>query len=414
MADICVLGLGYIGLPTAALFAVQGLEVVGVDTSARVVDEVNSGQMVIDEVGLRTLVEAAIGSGRLSAKTKPEPADTFIIAVPTPLTKDNTADLSYVESAARSILGMLRPGNLVVLESTVSPGTTDELLCKILAESGLQPGKDLFVAHCPERVLPGRILTELVENDRIIGGIDEQSGQKAAQLYSRMVEGKIIVTSAKVAELTKLSENSFRDVNIAFANELAMISRQLGVAVGEVISLANRHPRVNILQPGPGVGGHCIPVDPWFIVEAAPETARIIRTAREVNDAMPAFVVRQVQEFLSDIPNPKVCIWGLAYKSNVGDAREAPSVEVIHHLEAAGIKFSLVDFHVKSFAYQIEDVESAAREADCILLLTDHKEFHFFAPEAIGKLMRTRRLLDTRNTLDRDRWQKAGFEVRNL
>jgi len=414
VADICVLGLGYIGLPTAALFAVHGLEVVGVDTSARVVEEVSAGRIPIHEVGLRTLVEAAVRSGRLTASRDPQPAETFLIAVPTPLTAQHRPDLSHVENAARSIGGVLQAGNLVVLESTVPPGTTEGLLCRVLAESGLQPGPDLHVAHCPERVLPGRILSELVENDRVVGGIDDESGRRAADLYRRIVEGEIFVTSAKAAELAKLAENSFRDVNIAFANELAVICRRLGVDVREVIRLANRHPRVDILQPGPGVGGHCIPVDPWFIVEIAADDARLIQLARSVNDAMPAFVVQEVKDFLSDIEDPKVCVWGVAYKADVDDARETPALDVIHHLEAAGLRFSLVDFHVKSFPYQMEDVESAARDADCILLVTDHREFKFFEPEAIGAPMRTRRLFDTRSVLDRARWERAGFTVRTL
>ena len=414
MADICVLGLGYIGLPTAALLAVHGLEVVGVDTSARVVEEVNAGQIPIHEVGLRTLVEAAVGSGRLVARREPEPAEAFLIAVPTPLTAENRADLSHVEKAARSIAGIVQPGNLVVLESTVPPGTTEGLLCRMLREGGLEPGRNVHVAHCPERVLPGRILSELVENDRVVGGIDQESGRRAAELYSRIVEGEIFVTSAKVAELTKLAENSFRDVNIAFANELTTICRRLCVDAQEVIRLANRHPRVNILQPGPGVGGHCIPVDPWFIVEVAQSDAQLIKLARRVNKTMPAFVVQELKEFLSDIKDPKVCVWGVAYKADVDDARETPALDVIHHLQAANLRFSLVDFHVKNFAYQVEDVESAVRGADCILLLTDHREFKFFEPEAIGAPMRTRRLFDTRNALDHARWERAGFTVRAL
>jgi UDP-N-acetyl-D-mannosaminuronic acid dehydrogenase len=302
----------------------------------------------------------------------------------------------------------------VVLESTVPPGTTEGLLCRILGEGGLVCGRDLYVAHCPERVLPGRILSELVSNDRVVGGIDEESGHRAAELYARIVEGEIFVTSARVAELAKLAENSFRDVNVALANELAMICRRLCVDAREVIRLANRHPRVNIMQPGPGVGGHCIPVDPWFIVEVASKDARLIQLARSVNKAMPAFVVQEVKEFLSDLEDPKVCIWGVAYKANVDDARETPALDVIHHLQGANLRFSLVDFHVKNFPYQIEDVESAMRDADCILLLTDHREFKFFEPEAIGAPMRTRRLFDTRNALDHARWERAGFVVRAL
>jgi len=412
--EICVLGLGYVGLPTAAMLAVSGFSVTGIDLRADVVEAVNAGDVPIEEVGLKTVVQAAVNSGNLRAQASPEEADAFIIAVPTPIRQDHTADLSYVEQAARSIVPHLRKGNLVVLESTVPPGTTDGLLTDILAESGLAPKEELFIAHCPERILPGRILTELVQNDRVIGGIDEESARRAAEIYQPMVEGEVFRTTAVVAELAKLVENASRDVGIAFANEVARISRKHGADGREVIALANRHPRVHILDPGAGVGGHCIPVDPWFLVEGAPNLARVVRTARETNDAQPLWVAERTMRELDGVEDPKISVWGVAYKGNVDDARETPALAVLKALEAKGARVSAVDFHVKRFAYQIDDLEASVTDADCVLLLTDHREFCFFEPGAIGERMRTRIVFDTRSCLAHERWEAAGFKVVTL
>lgn len=411
---VCILGLGYVGLPMAALLAVNGFRVIGVDVRADVVAAVNAGQVPIEEVGLNTVVQAAVSSGHLTAQTQPCEADAFIIAAPTPLRPDRTADLTCVEAAARSLLPYLRPGNLVVLESTVPPNTTDGLLTTILSESGLKPREEIFIAHCPERILPGRTLTELVENDRVIGGLDRASAEKAAALYGRIVEGEVILTSALVAELVKLVENASRDVGIAFANEVARIARSLGADALEVIAAANRHPRVNILKPGPGVGGHCLPVDPWFLVEAAPAQAQLIRAARLVNDTQPYWVADRVMRALEGVPKPKISVWGVAYKANVDDARETPARYVVEALLAAGAEVSLLDFHVKRFAHPLSDLESAVAGADCLLVLTDHREFLFFEPQAIGQKMRRRLLFDTRSFLPRDRWEAAGFQVMTL
>src|SRR5712664_2737605 len=293
--SICLLGLGYIGLPTGSMFALAGKNVVGVDPSPRVQAALSSGLASIDEPELQTLVTAAINSGRLRVQTKPEAADAFIIAVPTPLDPStNRADLTFVQQAARDIVPLLRRGNLVVLESTVPPGTTRDVLAPILAESGLQPGKDICVAHCPERVLPGRILVELEQNDRLAGGLTPACADRAAELYTAFVKGTIMRTDATTAEMVKVRENTFRDVNVALANEFALIAERIGVDVWEAIRLANHHPRVNVLRPGPGVGGHCIAVDPWFLVGSAPEATRLIQAAREVNDAMPEHVVARL------------------------------------------------------------------------------------------------------------------------
>lgn len=411
---VCVLGLGYVGLPTASMLAVNGFCVTGVDLRSDIVDAVNAGDVPIEEVGLRTVLQAAVNSGNLHAQVAPEEADAFIIAVPTPIREDHTADLSFVEGAAESIVPHLRSGNLVVLESTVPPGTTDGLLVQILSKSGLQLKHDLFVAHCPERILPGRILAELVQNDRVIGGIDEESARRAADIYRPMVEGEVLLTTAVVAELAKLVENASRDVGIAFANEVARISRVFGAEGNEVIALANRHPRVNILSPGPGVGGHCIPVDPWFLVDAAPEVTQLVRTAREVNDRQPHWIADRTMAELEGIQDPKISVWGVAYKGNVDDARETPALHVIQALAERGARISAVDFHVKRFPHQLDDIEASVTGADCILLITDHREFSFFEPEAIGQRMRRRILFDTRNALPSSRWMKAGFRVVTL
>jgi len=408
---VCVLGLGYVGLPTAAIMAVNGFDVTGVDLRSDVVEAINTGRLPLQEVGLKRVLQAAINSGRLRARQTPSPADLFVIAVPTPVRDDHTPDLSYVEQGAQSIVPHLARGNLVVLESTVPPGTTDGMLTRILSGSGLTPKEDFFVAHCPERVLPGRILAELVENDRVIGGIDEESGRRAAKVYRRIAEGKVFVTSAITAELVKLVENAYRDVNVAFANEIARVSREWGVDGSEVVRLANRHPRVSILRPGPGVGGHCIPVDPWFLIQTSPDLAHLMRAAREVNDAMPVWVADRAASALADIPDPKISVWGVAYKGNVDDARETPALKVIEALEARGIRFSLADPHVTRFPHPISTVDESVAGADCILLLTDHDEFTRLDPASVVGKMRTRIVFDTRDCLNAHRWREAGFRV---
>ncbi len=408
---LCVLGLGYVGLPTAAVFAVNGFQVIGVDPRRAIVDSVNAGDAPIEEIGLRTLVHAAVNSGNLRALQEPESADAFIIAVPTPLRKDRSADLSYVEQAAASIVPHLNPGNLVVLESTSPPGTTENLLSSVLSRSGLTPSVDLFIAYCPERVLPGHILSELVENDRVIGGIDPESGHRAALMYQRVVEGRVYVTSAIVAELVKLFENAYRDVNIAFANELARVCSKWAADPSEVVELANRHPRVNILKPGPGVGGHCIPIDPWFLVSSAPADSALMRAARGVNDSQPQWIAQRTIAALPELPDLKVAVWGAAYKGNVDDARETPAIAVIEALTAAGIQASVFDPHVKEFTYPLSDLGESLEQADCLLVLADHKEFELFEPGTAAKRMRTKLVFDARGILPRASWKAAGFRV---
>jgi UDP-N-acetyl-D-mannosaminuronic acid dehydrogenase len=415
MKEISVLGLGYIGLPTASILATNGFVVHGVDVSQPVVDIINKGGIHIEEPGLKTLVQAAVNSGNLKAYTQPQMADVYILAVPTPITEDKKADLTYVESAARSILPLLKRGDLVILESTSPPGTTKDFLCPILAESGLELGVDLFVAHCPERVLPGKIIKELIQNIRIIGGLNQQSAEMARQIYLSFVEGEMHLTDATTAEMVKIMENTFRDVNIALANELAQIAPRLEVNAWDVIKFANLHPRVNIHTPGPGVGGHCISVDPWFVVEKFPETAQLISKARHINDFMPEYTYQLLLDTVKDIPNPKVTLLGLTYKPDVDDVRESPALKILEMIkENPEIRLSIYDPHVKHFDHELAGLEEAFRDSDCVLLAVDHAEFKFINPRQVASVVRSRNVIDTRNALSQKDWQEAGFYYRLL
>jgi UDP-N-acetyl-D-mannosaminuronic acid dehydrogenase len=402
---ISVIGLGYVGLPTASMLAVRGAHVFGVDIDKGVVDELSKGRTSIREPELDTLVQAAIQSGNLRCGTEPEPADVFIIAVPTPGREDHTADLDAVAAAARSVARVLRPGNLVILESTVPPGTTTGLLCEILLSSGLRAGSDFRLAHCPERVLPGNLLVELVANDRIIGGIDDASAAAAADVYRSFVKGELITTDATTAEVVKLMENTHRDVNIALANEFALIAERLRVDVWRAIALANRHPRVRFLRPGPGVGGHCIAVDPWFIVQSAPKEARLIALARQINDDMPRHVVDLVGAALGELAGSVTVTLGRTYKANVTDMRESPAAHVVEGLRRAGSDVREHD----AMLDKNRTVEELAAGADAIILLVDHTAYRALRPSALAPLMRRKLIVDARGVLARDDWTKAGF-----
>lgn len=342
-SKVSVIGLGYIGLPTAAIFAREGTEVIGVDINQAAVDTINKGEIHIVEPGLKEVVRHTVAEKKLRATTKPEIADAFVIAVPTPFTENRDGDLSYIKAAAEAIAPVLVAGNLIVLESTSPVGTTEKMEkwlaaarpdLKFPSEHG--ENADILIAYCPERVLPGKVMDELVHNDRIVGGLSKASSEAAGDLYAIFLKGNCLKTNARTAEMAKLTENSFRDVNIAFANELSLVCDELDINVWELIRLANRHPRVNILQPGPGVGGHCIAVDPWFIVSSAPNTARLIRTAREVNDSKPLWVLNRVLNTLSKVAEQKqkpiaeltVTCLGLAFKPNIDDLRESPAVSI--------------------------------------------------------------------------------------
>ncbi len=411
LRELCVVGLGYIGLPTASLFATHGFQVKGVDISPQVVATINQGDIHIEEPGLKTLVQAAVNSGNLKAYTEPQPADCFIIAVPTPITEDKRVDLRSVAQAARAIVPLLRPGNLVILESTSPPGTTRDFLAPILAESGLVPGEELFIAHCPERVLPGKIIKELLTNARVIGGLDPASAEQARRLYATLVEGEIHLTDATTAEMVKIMENTYRDVNIALANEVAQLCHPLGINAWDVIRLANLHPRVSLHTPGPGVGGHCISVDPWFIVEKFPEAAQLIHQARRTNDNMPDFTYRLLLEHVRHIANPKITLLGVTYKPDVDDVRESPALTLIARIQAnPQLRLAIYDPHVKHFEHELSGFEAAFLDSDCILLTVGHAEFKYINPRQLAPLVRNRLVIDTRNALNRAEWTENGFD----
>ncbi len=417
MRTVCVLGLGYIGLPTASMFAKHGMRVTGVDINPRIIEALNQGNILIEEVGLRSLVREVKESGNLVGKRAPEPSDVFIIAVPTPINIDKTADMAAVISATESIVPHLQRGNLVVLESTSPPRTTLDVVRPILERSGLKCGDDFLLAYSPERVLPGQILRELVENPRVIGGIDQASAAAGRDLYASFVKGEFVLTDSTTAEMVKLMENTFRDVNIALANELALIADRLGVNVWQAIEIANRHPRVNILRPGPGVGGHCIAVDPWFLVEASPPQAQLIRAARKVNDAMPEHIVEIARSALVGIEQPVIASLGVTFKADVDDMRASPAVEVIKGLLACGFNVRAFDPHARPGSllgeHLCDSLATAVDGADIVLLLVDHTEFKRLTPKMFGR-MRGRLVLDTRNCLNCRDWEKAGFRLSQL
>lgn len=379
---VCVVGLGYIGLPTAALLASQGHEVIGVDTTQHVVDTINSGQIHIVEPDLDSYVHAAVALGRLRAYARPLPADVFMICVPTPFHEGEgipRPNLDYVLAATRSIAPHVRPGNMVILESTSPVGTT-RMVAEELERHGVDLGS-VHIAYCPERVLPGRIMVELVENDRVVGGLNEAATRQVASFYREFVRGEVLETEAAIAEMCKLTENSFRDVNIAFANELSMVCEELGIDVWKLISLANRHPRVDILQPGAGVGGHCIAVDPWFIVARSPESARLIRNAREVNDSKTDWVVSKTGEAAERYVRekgcrPRIICLGLAFKPDIDDLRESPALEVALRLKQQGHHVLAVEPNIE----QHDDVplitmEEALDSDAMLIVLVRHRQF---------------------------------------
>ena len=411
--QIAVIGLGYIGLPTAAVLASYGWNVCGVDVSEKVVETVNAGGVHIEERDLDQLVRTATDTGRLTASTSVPTAHYYMIAVPTPLGEDNTPDIAYVEAAARSIAPQILPGACIIVESTSPVGTTEKV-AEIIAEMrpdlkvprfGDAAAGDIALAYCPERVLPGKIVRELVANDRVIGGMTPACAERAVNLYSSFVKGDCLATNSRIAETVKLVENSFRDVNIAFANELSMIADEIGVDVWDVIRLANRHPRVNILQPGPGVGGHCIAVDPWFLVAGAPKAARLVRTAREVNDHKAIHTEQRIRGLLQVTPDAKVAVLGLAFKPDIDDFRESPALEIAEALATDSGERMLI---VEPFAEELTDtlasagaklttLDEALSEAEIVVVLVDHTAFkHLTSADLSGKIT-----FDTRGMLTR-------------
>jgi UDP-N-acetyl-D-mannosaminuronic acid dehydrogenase len=424
---ICILGLGYIGLPTASMFAKHGIKVLGVDVNPRVVETLRAGKLHIHEPGLGEVVSQAVESGNLLVSATPETADAFLIAVPTPFKENKTgdyngetyklADMRAVISATEAIVPHLRQGNLVVLESTSPPRTTVDLVAPILEKSGLKAGVDFFLAYSPERVLPGQILRELVENTRVIGGVTPASAQAGYDLYATFVKGEIIKTDATTAEMVKLMENTYRDVNIAIAIEFSRLADRFGVDVWEAISLANRHPRVKILTPGPGVGGHCISVDPWFFVEAAPDLSNLIYTARKVNDSQPHFVLDLVQNALGALKGKKIAALGLAYKPDVDDLRESPAAEVVRLLQDAGADVKAYEpFRPEGLPgiTAAPTLAAVLADVDAIILLVGHSELRILMPEQLAGLTPARVLIDTVNGWSGKDWSKAGFKMFRL
>lgn len=417
--SVCVLGLGYVGLPVAVVLADHGFQVIGVDTDYERLEGLESGQIEVHEDGLQMLFNRARSSGKLVLSSSPSPADVFLIAVRTPLVDDHepTADLTFTEAAGRSVAPYLRRGNLVILESTVPPGATEQMLIPELERSGLEAGADFMVAHAPERVFPGRIIAELIENARVIGGLDHPSTLAAREIYQTFVTGEITLTDLRTAEMAKLMENTFRDVNIALANEFAVLAEDLGADVWEAIRIANQHPRVSILQPGPGVGGHCIPVDPWFLVDATSRPAPLISTARRTNDAMPDRVAGILRAILGDMKAPVLALLGLAYKGETDDTRSSPATRVAELLRSQRWETRICDPYVRSHPSLGKVLTSpleAADGADCLVLLTDHQRFRDLDPAAVGAVMRHRLLVDTRNALDAELWRQSGFQVCRL
>lgn len=414
--SICVVGLGYIGLPTAVMFANHGVKVHGVDLNPAAVKSIQEKKLHIEEDGLQERLNKAVDEGFLTASTTPQEADVFIVAVPSPINPDNTANLEYVRQATASIVPYIKEGNLVILESTVPPKTVEHIMLPELVKSGLEIGTQIYVAHSPERVIPGRIFEELVKNDRIVGGINEKSAELTKELYETFVEGTIHLTDATTAELVKVMENTYRDVNIAFANELAKMADKLDVNIWEAIQFANYHPRVNVHFPGPGVGGHCIAVDPWFLVEIGGGQAEIIHLARNTNDSMPSYTAQKTQTILNQnkIAGATVGVLGLAFKGNVDDMRESPSTIVIDELQKLGLNVISFDPHIKEnkHATQTQNFDEVVAVADILLCLTDHKEFKALDPQAF--VSRNKIVFDTKNCLDRASWEQAGYQFHLL
>jgi UDP-N-acetyl-D-mannosaminuronic acid dehydrogenase len=425
---ICVLGLGYIGLPTASTFATHGLQVVGVDVNRGVLATLRKGEIHIHEPGLREALDSALKTGNLTVNETPVEADAFIIAVPTPFYEDKfgeyngqkykLADMRAVTSAAEAIVPVLRKGNLVVLESTSPPRTTIDLLIPILEKSGLKVGLDFHLAYSPERVLPGQILRELIENARVIGGVTPESAAAGRDLFAIFVKGQIAVTDATTAEMVKLMENTYRDVNIAIANEFARLAERFGVDAWEAIKIASLHPRVKILNPGPGVGGHCISVDPWFFVEAAPDLSTLIYAARQVNDSQPQFALELIRKAIGDLHGKKIAALGLAFKPDVDDLRESPAVEVIHLLQNEGATVKAFEpFKTEANlpgVTAVPTLEAALKDADAVVLLVNHTGMRSLTPEKLASMTPARILVDTVNGWAGMDWQAVGFKIFRL
>lgn len=397
---LTTIGLGYIGLPTSIMFAKHGVDVVGVDIKQEAVDKLNNGQIHIEEPGLQEALEEVLAKGKFKASTTPEQADAYIIAVPTPNNNDEhkSCDISIVMSGVESIISLLKKGDTVIVESTIAPRTMDDHVKPYLESKGFIIGKDIYLVHCPERVLPGQIMHELVYNNRIIGGITPACVEAGKRVYGTFVKGEMIETQAKTAEMSKLMENTYRDVNIALANELAKICNNLEINVNDVIEMANKHPRVNLHTPGPGVGGHCLAVDPYFIIAEAPEHALLIKLARDINVSMPEYVVRRTKEILSRLGGNKVTVFGLTYKGDVDDIRESPAFDIYELLKnEANLEVTAYDPHV-NLDWVEKDLPTALKDSSLVLVLSDHSEFKQMK-DTDFIMMKDNVIFDTKNVM---------------
>ncbi len=409
MKKISVLGLGYIGLPTACVLANSGFNVLGVDIDEKIINKLNSGKLHIEEQDLEEIFLKVIASGKLKVSNKVEKSDVYIIAVPTPLNKNNKADLGYIISASETIKDYITKKNLIILESTSPPGTTRNVVGDIISKNGLIAGVHYYLAYCPERVLPGKIIYELVNNDRVIGGINKKSAELASEIYSSFVKGNIYLTALETSEFVKLAENTYRDVNIAFANELSEICNDYNIDIWDVVKYANMHPRVNILSPGPGVGGHCISIDPWFILESIERKQTLIEKCRNINNSRPYVIAERILNIINGIKNPKVTIFGIAYKENVGDTRESPALTIIKELSKKGVDVAVFDPVVTNYKGKLSNLNTALEDSDLLILFAGHNEFKKINLGNIAKLMRNINIFDTRNFYDLNIVKKAGF-----
>lgn len=397
---LCTMGLGYIGLPTSIMFAKHNVEVVGVDVRPTVIDSLNAGKIHLEEPGLQEALTEVVENGKFRASLSPEAADVFIVAVPTPNNDDlnKSCDLSFVLSAVTNVLPFLEQGNTLIIESTIAPRSMDDYVRPLVEQAGFKVGEDLFLVHCPERVLPGQILHELIHNNRIVGGVTPACTKAGVNVYKTFVQGEIIETTAKTAEMSKLMENTFRDVNIALANEMTKVCHELDIDALEVIQMANKHPRVNLHTPGPGVGGHCLAVDPYFIVSKAPQSAKLIKLARDINTSMPHYVVEKTNALLDKVNGKVVTVFGLTYKGNVDDIRESPALEIYEMLKAEGkYEVRAYDPHVNN-PIVTKDLAAATKGTDLILILTDHNEFKTLDYNLL-EIMSTKQIFDTKNVV---------------
>ncbi|WP_404347890.1 nucleotide sugar dehydrogenase [Sutcliffiella horikoshii] len=395
---LCTVGLGYIGLPTSIMFAKYDTQVVGVDVRPEVIESLNNGKIHIEEPGLQEALNEVIGNDKFRASLTPEKADAFIIAVPTPNNNDTykSCDLSYVLSAVNTVIPYLEKGNVLIIESTIAPRSMDDYVKPLVENAGFKVGEDIFLVHCPERVLPGQIMHELIYNNRIVGGITEACTLAGSKVYETFVKGEIIKTNAKTAEMSKLMENTFRDVNIALANELTKVCNELEINTHDVIQMANKHPRVNLHTPGPGVGGHCLAVDPYFIVAKAPETAQLINLARTINTSMPDYVLDNIENLMERVNGKTITVFGLTYKGNVDDIRESPAMEIYEKLKSNNkYEVRAFDPHVQK-DFVVKDIEESVTNSDLVVILTDHNEFKMLEWDKLST-MRNKQILDTKN-----------------